>query len=53
MPTSGSNPLEQTAKKTAELMPGCALKVYDEAPHGLVITHRDRLARDIVAFGRG
>ena len=46
------NPLE-TAKKVAELIPGCALKVYEEAPHGLVITHRDRLAQDILAFARG
>ena len=46
------NPLE-TAKKAAELIPGCALKVYEEAPHGLVITHRDRLAQDILAFARG
>jgi pimeloyl-ACP methyl ester carboxylesterase len=46
------NPLG-TAKKAAELIPGCALKVYEEAPHGLVITHRDRLAQDILAFARG
>ena len=24
-----------------------------EAPHGLVITHRDRLAREILGFARG
>ena len=47
------NPLEKTAKKAAELIPGCAFKVYEEAPHGLVITHRDRLAQDILAFARG
>ena len=47
------NPLERTAKKAAELIPGCALKVYEEAPHGLVITHRERLAQDILAFARG
>lgn len=47
------NPLETTAQKVAELMPGATLKVYEEAPHGLVITHRDRLARDILAFARG
>ena len=47
------NPLEATAQKAAELMPGATLKVYDGAPHGLVITHRDRLARDILAFARG
>jgi pimeloyl-ACP methyl ester carboxylesterase len=46
------SPLEKTAKKTAELIRGCELRVYEEAPHGLVITHRDRLARDILAFAR-
>ncbi|MPZ33887.1 MAG: alpha/beta fold hydrolase [Rhodospirillales bacterium] len=47
------NPLETTAQKAAGLIPGSTLKVYEEAPHGLVITHRDRLARDILAFARG
>jgi len=47
------NPLETTAQKAAELIPGSTLKVYEGAPHGLVITHRDRLARDILAFARG
>jgi pimeloyl-ACP methyl ester carboxylesterase len=47
------NPLDATAQKVAELIPGSTLKVYEGAPHGLVITHRDRLARDILAFARG
>jgi len=47
------NPLDTTAQKVAELIPGATLKVYEGAPHGLVITHRDRLARDILAFARG
>jgi non-heme chloroperoxidase len=47
------NPLDTTAQKVAELIPGSTLKVYEGAPHGLVITHRDRLARDILAFARG
>lgn len=46
------NPLEKTAKKAAQLIPGCELRVYEDAPHGLVITHRERLARDILAFAR-
>lgn len=46
------NPLDTTARKVVELLPGATLKVYDGAPHGLVITHRDRLARDILAFAR-
>jgi non-heme chloroperoxidase len=47
------NPLDTTAQKAAELIPGSTLKVYEGAPHGLVITHRDRLAQDILAFARG
>jgi non-heme chloroperoxidase len=47
------NPLDTTARKVAELIPGSTLKVYESAPHGLVVTHRDRLARDILAFARG
>jgi non-heme chloroperoxidase len=46
------NPLEKTGKKVAELIPGAALKVYEEGPHGLVISHRDRLTKDIIAFSR-
>jgi pimeloyl-ACP methyl ester carboxylesterase len=46
------NPLERTGKKVAELIPGATLKVYEEGPHGLAITHRDRLAKDILAFSR-
>jgi non-heme chloroperoxidase len=47
------NPLDTTAQKVAELIPGATLKVYEGAPHGLVITHRDRLTQDILAFARG
>ena len=46
------NPLYTTARKAAELIPGSMLKVYEGAPHGLVITHRDRLAQEILAFAR-
>jgi pimeloyl-ACP methyl ester carboxylesterase len=47
------NPLDTTARKVAELIAGSTLKVYEGAPHGLVITHRDRLAQDILAFAHG
>ena len=46
------NPLERTGKKVAELIPGATLKVYEEGPHGLAVSHRDRLAKDILAFSR-
>lgn len=47
------NPLAATAQKAGELIAGSTLTVYEGAPHGLVITHRDRLAQDILSFARG
>ena len=47
------NPLETTAQKVAELDTGRHAQVYESAPHGLVVTHRDRLAQEILAFVRG
>jgi non-heme chloroperoxidase len=44
------NPLDKTAKLTAAAIPGCELRVYERAPHGLVVTHRDRLTKDLLAF---
>ena len=44
------NPLDKTAKLTAAAIPGCELRVYENAPHGLVITHRDRLTKDLLGF---
>lgn len=46
------NPLDTTAKLTAAAIPGSELRVYENAPHGLVITHRDRLTHDLLAFVR-
>ena len=30
--------------------PGAELRIYADAPHGLVITHKDRLTKDLLAF---
>jgi pimeloyl-ACP methyl ester carboxylesterase len=46
------NPLERTGRKVAELIPGAALEIYEGGAHGLPITHRERLSRDILAFSR-
>jgi pimeloyl-ACP methyl ester carboxylesterase len=46
------SPLDRNARKVAELIAGSTLKVYEEGQHGLVLTHRDRLTRDILAFVR-
>lgn len=45
-----STPIETTARKTAALISGCQLKVYEGAAHGLPITHADHLNRDLLAF---
>jgi non-heme chloroperoxidase len=48
-----SAPLELTGRPTAKLIPGAELKIYDGAPHGLMLSDIDRLNRDLVAFIRG
>jgi pimeloyl-ACP methyl ester carboxylesterase len=47
-----SAPLALTGRKTATLIPGCELKVYAGAPHGIAFTHTDQLNADIAAFAR-
>ena len=45
-----SAPLALTGAPTAALIPGCQLKIYERAPHGLMFTHTDRLNADLLAF---
>jgi non-heme chloroperoxidase len=45
-----SAPLELTGRRTAALVPGARLVVYPSAPHGLYLTHRDRVSADLLAF---
>ncbi|WP_447751620.1 alpha/beta fold hydrolase [Sphingopyxis fribergensis] len=45
-----SAPLALTAQATAGLLPNAALNVYEGAPHGLPLTHVERLNADILAF---
>ncbi len=47
-----SLPLPLTGLSTAALLPAATLTVYEGAPHGLFITHTDRLNDDIEAFAR-
>ena len=47
-----SAPLALTGAPTAALIPGCELKIYEGAPHGLMFTHADRLDTDLLAFAR-
>jgi non-heme chloroperoxidase len=45
-----SAPLPLTGVKTAKLIRGSRLVVYEGAPHGLVFTHRERFLKDVAAF---
>lgn len=45
-----SAPLELTGKRTAALIPRAELKIYENAPHGLMLTHVDRLNTDLETF---
>lgn len=45
-----SAPLEITGRPTAALIPGAELTVYEGGPHGLYVTHRTRLAADLLTF---
>jgi non-heme chloroperoxidase len=45
-----SAPLELTGAKTARLIKGSELKIYEKAPHGLPLTHSERFLSDLLAF---
>lgn len=45
-----SAPLEMCGRRTARMIAGSRLVVYEGAPHGLFLTHRERLNSDLLAF---
>lgn len=47
-----SAPIDLTGRPTAAGIRGAELKVYEDAPHGLFITHMDQVNRDLEAFIR-
>ena len=48
-----STPIDLTGRKSAQLIPGSQLKVYEGAPHGLIFSHMERLNSDLLAFIKG
>jgi len=48
-----SAPLPLTGAKTARLIKGSRLTVYEGAPHALPLTHSERLVSDLLAFMAG
>jgi non-heme chloroperoxidase len=45
-------PVENSATKSAHLIPGSQKKVYPGAPHGLTTTHQDQFNSDLLIFLR-
>jgi non-heme chloroperoxidase len=45
-----SAPLAITGRKTAALLPSATVKIYEGAPHGLFLTHMERLNKDLQEF---
>jgi pimeloyl-ACP methyl ester carboxylesterase len=45
-------PLELTGRRLAEAISRSRLSIYQGAPHGIVLTHRDRFTRDLLGFVR-
>jgi non-heme chloroperoxidase len=45
-----SAPIDLTGRPTAALLPSSSLEVYAGAPHGLYVTEKDRLNKDLLAF---
>jgi pimeloyl-ACP methyl ester carboxylesterase len=45
-----SAPLAMTGARTARLIPNSRLIVYPDAPHAIILTHRERFLSDLLAF---
>jgi non-heme chloroperoxidase len=45
-----SCPLEMTGRPTSKLIPGSGLKIYEGAPHGVLLTHVEQLNEDLMRF---
>jgi non-heme chloroperoxidase len=43
-------PIDDAGRMTVKLVKGAELKVYEGAPHGLMVTHRDRFNADLLDF---
>jgi pimeloyl-ACP methyl ester carboxylesterase len=48
-----SAPLALTGQRVAKLIPGSELRVYEGAPHGLFVTHLERINADLLRFVHG
>jgi pimeloyl-ACP methyl ester carboxylesterase len=51
--TDASIPLEASSAVAVDLIPGARLSVYEDAPHGLMLSHRERFNEELLAFAKG
>lgn len=51
--TDASIPLEMSSAVAVDLIPGVRLSIYEHAPHGLMLSHRERFNEDVLAFVKG
>ena len=45
-----SAPISLTGARTARLIANCRFTVYKDAPHAIVLTHRERFISDMLEF---
>lgn len=43
-------PIEASGDRTARMLPNAKYLIYEDAPHGLFITEKDKLNRDLIEF---
>lgn len=43
-------PIGAAGLRSAKLVKGARLKIYQDAPHGLTDTHKERLNADLLSF---
>jgi non-heme chloroperoxidase len=48
-----SAPIDLTGRPTAALIPNAQFRIYEGAPHGIFLTHKDRLNGDLLGFIKG
>jgi non-heme chloroperoxidase len=46
-------PIDDSAKLSAKIIKGAALKIYPGAPHGMCSTNKDQINADLLAFAKG
>ena len=46
-------PIDAAGRAAAKIVKGAVLKIYPGAPHGLMVTHKEQLHADLLAFVKG